>query len=138
MKNDAILVLAAADDPQMTILKKRLAGENIVVGDSAATFQPACAAAQVLFNWSGSLTLLRGVFALCPNLRWVHSRSAGLERTVFPELCESSVPLTNGRGVFSPSLGEFTLGAILYFAKDFRRMIRNQIAGRGEAFDVTP
>jgi phosphoglycerate dehydrogenase-like enzyme len=35
-------------------------------------------------------------------------------------------------------LGEFTLAAILYFAKDFRRMIRNQKAGVWEAFDVMP
>jgi phosphoglycerate dehydrogenase-like enzyme len=33
-------------------------------------------------------------------------------------------------------LGEFVLAAILYFAKDFRRMIRNQEAGVWEAFDV--
>jgi phosphoglycerate dehydrogenase-like enzyme len=44
--------------------------------------------------------------------------------------------LTNGTGVFSASLGEFVLGAILYFAKDFRRMIRNQKAGIWEPFDV--
>jgi len=75
---------------------------------------------------------------MCPNLRWVHSRSVGLERTLFRELVESAVPLTNGVGVFSPSLGEFALGAILYFAKDFRRMIRNQQAGVWEAFDVMP
>ena len=75
---------------------------------------------------------------MCPNLRWVHSRSVGLERTMFPELIESPVPLTNGVGVFSASLGEFALAAILYFAKNFRRMIRNQMAGVWEAFDVMP
>ena len=48
----------------------------------------------------------------------------------------SPVPLTNGRGVFSQSLGEFALGAILYFAKDLRRMNRNQEAGRWEPFDI--
>jgi phosphoglycerate dehydrogenase-like enzyme len=46
--------------------------------------------------------------------------------------------MTNGSGVFSPSLGEFALAAILYFAKDFRRMIRNQMAGVWEQFDVLP
>src|SRR2546425_8593608 len=51
---------------------------------------------------------------------------------------DSPVPLTNGSGVFSASLGEFTLAAILYFAKDFRRMVRNQQAGVWEAFDVMP
>jgi phosphoglycerate dehydrogenase-like enzyme len=44
--------------------------------------------------------------------------------------------LTNGRGVFSASLGEFALAAILYFAKDFRRLIRNQMVHKWEQFDV--
>jgi len=120
------------------MLKKSLVGVEINVGNSAEQFEQSAARATVLFNWSGSLALFRKVFGWCPNLRWVHSLSVGLERTLFPDLSESSVPLTNGAGVFSPSLGEFALGAILYFAKDFRRMLRNQMAGVWEAFDVMP
>jgi phosphoglycerate dehydrogenase-like enzyme len=75
---------------------------------------------------------------MCPNLQWVHTRAAGLDSVLFRELIESPVPLTNGTGVFSPSLAEFVLAAILYFAKDFRRMIRNQYAGVWEAFEVLP
>jgi phosphoglycerate dehydrogenase-like enzyme len=60
-----------------------------------------------------------------------------LEQTLFPELIESEVILTNGSGIFSDSLGEFALAAILYFAKDLRRMIRNQMAGVWEQYDVT-
>jgi phosphoglycerate dehydrogenase-like enzyme len=75
---------------------------------------------------------------MCRNLRWVHSRSVGLDKGLFPELVESDVPLTNGVGVFSASLGEFAAAAMLYFAKDFRRMIRNQQAGVWEPFDVLP
>jgi hypothetical protein len=82
------------------------------------------------------MSLLRDVFAMCPNVRWVHSRAAGLDTVLFPELTDSPVPLTNGSGVFSQSLGEFAVGAILYFAKDFRRMIRNQAAGVWEPFDI--
>jgi phosphoglycerate dehydrogenase-like enzyme len=77
------------------------------------------------------------VFLASHHLRWIHTRSAGLEQTLFPELIESEVILTNGGGVFSPSLAEFALAAILYFAKDFRRMIRNQMARVWEPFDVT-
>ncbi len=71
-----------------------------------------------------------------PEVKWVHSRSAGLEQTLFPELRDSAAMLTNGSGVFSPALGEFVLGAIWYFAKDFRRLVRNQMARRWEQFDV--
>jgi len=138
MSTDTILVLAKPNEAPIALLKQRLTSPNIVVGDSADAFRAAAAEATVLFNWSGSLPLLRTVFGMCPHLRWVHSRSVGLERTLFPEISESSVPITNSIGVYSASLGEFTLAAILYFAKDLRRMIRNQIAGVWQPFDVTP
>jgi phosphoglycerate dehydrogenase-like enzyme len=138
MGNDTILVLADPAEPQLAMLEKQLAGVEIIAGNSVEVFEQAAAHASVLFTWSGSLPLFRKVFGMCPNLRWVHSRSVGLERTLFPELLESPVTLTNGTGVFSASLGEFALAAILYFAKDFRRMVRNQQAGVWEAFDVMP
>jgi phosphoglycerate dehydrogenase-like enzyme len=137
MRNDTILVLANPGEPQLAILNERLTQASTIIGNAAEAFEGDAIRATVLFNWSGSLALFKKVFTMCPNLLWVHSRSVGLERTLFPELIESSVPLTNGAGVFSASLGEFALGAILYFAKDFRRMIRNQMAGMWEAFDVS-
>jgi phosphoglycerate dehydrogenase-like enzyme len=138
MRDDLILVLVSPGEPveaQLAMLRQ-LAGAKIIVGRSAEAFDSYAAGATVLFNWSGPLALFKKVFGMCPNLLWVHSRSVGLERTLFPELVDSAVPLTNGVGVFSASLGEFVLGAILYFAKDFRRMIRNQMAGVWESFDV--
>jgi phosphoglycerate dehydrogenase-like enzyme len=138
MRNYTILILTDPAERQLAMLEKPLAGVKLIAGNSVEAFEQAAIHADVLFNWSGSLALFRNAFGMCPNLRWVHSRSVGLERTLFPELMESSVPLTNGTGVFSASLGEFTLAAILYFAKDFRRMIRNQKAGVWEAFDVMP
>jgi phosphoglycerate dehydrogenase-like enzyme len=138
MRTDNILVLADPAEPQLAMLEKQLAGVKAIAGNSVEAFEQAAVDAGVLFNWSGSLALFRNVFGICPNLRWVHSRSVGLERSLFPELADSPVLLTNGSGVFSASLGEFALAAILYFAKDLRRMIRNQTAGVWEAFDVMP
>src|SRR5271156_2011645 len=127
-----VLVLAQGNDPQLAMLKR----VPHVVGGEAAAFAEAAKDAAVMLNWSGSRELLRAVLAMCPKVKWVHTRWAGLDSLLFPELVESDVTLTNGRGVFSPALGEFALGAILYFAKDFRRMIRNQSAGVWEPFDV--
>src|SRR6202041_2640135 len=92
--------------------------------------------ATVILLWSGTRELLRELFGTCRKVRWIHSRAAGLDNLLFPELVESQILLTNGRGVFSASLGEFVLAAILYFAKDFRRMVRNQAASVWEPFDV--
>jgi phosphoglycerate dehydrogenase-like enzyme len=119
-------------DPQLRLLAglpHRLAG-------SASEINAPAQQVDAILHWSGSRELLRTAFLANPSVRWVHSRSAGLDHLLFPELVESPVPLTNGSGVFSLSLGEFALGAILYFAKDFRRMLRNQEAGRWEPFNV--
>jgi phosphoglycerate dehydrogenase-like enzyme len=129
---NAVLVLAKENDPQL----KRLEKVPHTTGSQAAAFEQEAIKATAILHWSASREVLKTVFAMCPNVKWVHSRSAGLDSALFPELIESDVTLTNGRGVFSASLGEFALAAILYFAKDFRRMIRNQSTGGWEPFDV--
>ncbi|HUL34407.1 MAG TPA: D-2-hydroxyacid dehydrogenase [Candidatus Eisenbacteria bacterium] len=136
MNKDTILLLGKERELPLALLDAIRPQAEIIVGDSLEGFANRTQDARVILNWSGSLELFRGVFLRCPNLRWVHSRSAGLERSLFPELVASEVPLTNGTGVFSDSLGEFVLGAMLYFAKDFRRMIRSQARGAWDPFTV--
>jgi phosphoglycerate dehydrogenase-like enzyme len=131
-KPPLVLVLSNAADPQLEML----AGIQHVVADSTATPASQANNADVILQWAGNRDRLRSALLANPTVRWVHSRAAGLDNILFPELVDSEVLLTNGSGVFSQSLGEFALAAILYFAKDFRRMIRNQQAGRWEQFDV--
>ena len=137
MNSSPLLVLTAPGDNDLPFSAELNKKATIVLGDRAQDFASAAPDADIIYNWSGSLALLRDVFAICPRVRWIHSRSAGLEQVLFPELIASDVVLTNASGVFSPSLGEFALAAILYFAKDLRRMIRNQMAGVWEQFDIT-
>ncbi len=136
MKNLTVLVLADPAERELAMLERLPPSTSIAVGNKPEAFQKLAPEAQVLLNWSTGRKLIEQVFPLAPKLEWVHSRAAGLDSLLFPALVDSPVPVTNGRGVFSQSLGEFALGAILYFAKDFRRMIRNQMAGRWEQFDV--
>ncbi|MFY9912783.1 MAG: D-2-hydroxyacid dehydrogenase [Candidatus Sulfotelmatobacter sp.] len=131
-KENFVLVLASRAAPQFAMLNEI---PHTVCRDVAASAQ-AEQDATVILQWSGTRELLRAMFTRCEKLRWVHSMAAGVDKLLFPELVESPVLLTNGSGVFSPSLGEFVLAAILYFAKDFRRMVRNQVAGAWEQFDV--
>ena len=127
-----VLVLTSGDEPPLHLMS----AIPYVAGSRPEDFAEIASQAEVLFSWSGSRDLLRTVFLACPHLRWVHSRSAGVDGTLFPELVASPVPLTNGSGVFSQSLGEFALAAVLFFAKDFHRMLRNQRAARWEQFEV--
>jgi phosphoglycerate dehydrogenase-like enzyme len=127
-----VLALSESNDSQLALL----ADVPHVIADSSASIDQHAGEAEVILHWSGPRDLLRTAFLANPGVRWVHSRAAGIDSILFPELVQGPVPLTNGSGVFSPSLGEFVLAAILYFAKDFRRMLRNQEAGRWEPFDV--
>jgi phosphoglycerate dehydrogenase-like enzyme len=55
---------------------------------------------------------------------------------LFPELRDSDVVLTNGRGIFAPALAEWAVAAILYFAKNFPRLLRGQRERTWESFTV--
>jgi phosphoglycerate dehydrogenase-like enzyme len=136
MDQYTVVVLANPTEPQLAMLEQLPAETDIAVGESLEAFERTAPEADVIFNWSLTGGLLREVFGKCPHVRWVHSRAAGLDNILFPELVESPVPLTNGSGVFSPSLGEFALASILYFAKDLRRMVQSQAAGRWDPFDI--
>jgi phosphoglycerate dehydrogenase-like enzyme len=80
--------------------------------------------------------LLRVVFPLTKKLRWIHTLSAGVDNLLWPELTESPVLLTNGRGVYRRPLAEWAIAAALFIAKDFRRLVRQQESGVWEPFDV--
>ncbi|MFY9949903.1 MAG: hypothetical protein WAK27_14495, partial [Candidatus Sulfotelmatobacter sp.] len=108
-KENPVLVLASGDDPQFAMLNElphKVCGEVAACGQAAKD-------ATVVLQWSGTRELLRELLATCKKVRWVHSRAAGLDNILFPELVESQIVLTNSRGVYSASLGEFALGAIL-------------------------
>ncbi len=136
MANHTLLVIGDPTDPQLARLEALPPQTDIAVGNSAEAFERSAPEAAVILNWAFSNKTLREIFGRCRSLKWVHTRTAGLDTLLFPELANSPAVLTNGSGVYSPSRGEFVVAAILYFAKDFRRMIRNQEAGRWEAFDI--
>jgi phosphoglycerate dehydrogenase-like enzyme len=131
-----LLVLSKPAAPYLKPLDRLPGPVNLIIGDDPAQLGKAAPHADVVLNamWNGNL--LRTVFPLAKQVRWVHNLSAGVELALFPELVDSPAPLTNGRGVYADSLAEFVLAAALFFAKDFRRMVRNQEAGRWQTFDV--
>ncbi|PYT30555.1 MAG: hydroxyacid dehydrogenase [Acidobacteria bacterium] len=137
MDDITVMVLAHPAEPQLAMLEALPADTNVTAGDKPAAFSRAAPAADVILNWSASLELFEDVWRMSPRVRWVHSRSAGLDGVLFPSLIESPVPLTNSRGVFSGPLGEFVIGAVMFFAKDFRRMALSHMRGVWDQFDIT-
>ena len=136
MNRETLLVLGRPSEPLLARLEAAAADLEIVVGETADDFLAAAPRATMALCWSSSKDLLREVLLKSPQLCWVHIMSAGINHLLSPELLQSRAVVTNGRGIFSGSLGEWVAGAILYFAKDFRRLILSQSEGRWDPFDV--
>jgi phosphoglycerate dehydrogenase-like enzyme len=62
----------------------------------------------------------------CPNLRWVHSATAGVERVLTPAARERDLIITNARGVFSRPIAEYVLLMILAVARRLPQLLELQ------------
>jgi phosphoglycerate dehydrogenase-like enzyme len=120
----------------LALLEGATGDAELVVGSTVDDFAEAAPRATVILAWGASRDLLSRMLVACPQVRWVHIMSAGINHLLSQELDATKAVITNARGVFSPSLGEWVLGAILYFAKDFRRLISSQDEGRWDPFDI--
>lgn len=131
-----LLVLSNPTAAFLKLLDKLPKDTDIVVGNTTEAFAGKTAGADVLVNCFTPLTFFRETFLASPDLKWAHSLSVGVENSLFPELIASPVPLTNARGIYSRSLGEFALAACLWFDKKLDAMRRQQAEGRWVDMDV--
>lgn len=132
-----VIVIGHPADPSLARLEAARELARFVVGQDALTLVRQAPEAEVLLYCHGGRGPFEMAYHRMPRLRWVHIRWAGLDGLMFPALVESdAIPLTNSKGIFSRALAEFAVGAILYFAKDFSRMRRQQAARRWEPFLV--
>ena len=136
MARTKLVVITTPTTPHLELLKRLPSDVEVVIGFTVDELRDAIADADVILNGMNKGDQIKELFPAAKKVRWVHSLSAGVENIMFPELIESPVPLTNARGVFAESLGEFVIAAALYFAKDFPRMLRSQARGKWDQFDV--
>ncbi len=130
-----VWVIARPEDPGLHLLEPPPAGVRFVVGWEPDAFDGAPAPDALLDCWAGPSRIVAAL-RKAPGLRWIHARSAGLDRVLVPEVVAHPAVVTNGRGAFSPALAEFVVAALLFFAKDIRRLVAQQAAGAWEPFDM--
>lgn len=81
--------------------------------------------ANVLFNVSGTAETLGPIISELPFLVWMHSVTAGIDHIMCPEYeLIPDLVITNAKGIFSSSLGEYVIGACLHFNKFIPRLIQ--------------
>lgn len=127
-------VVAKPDDPSLAPLQALAGKVDVVVGADESAFVSAAKPDAIMFA-AGSTAAFERVWNAAGGATWVHSRFAGVEHALFPALRDSDAIVTNGRGAFAPALAEFTLGALLHFAKSFRRLIDSQREQRWDPFE---
>ncbi len=101
-------------------------GAEYVMAESMPDVRAHLADCDVVFHYGRPRDALSANWALTGRLRWVHVGGVGVDWTLFPELVESDVVLTNSRGVFDTTLPEYLLSLMLALLKDLPGTIRAQ------------
>lgn len=102
--------------------------------------------AEIIFMLDAPAIILAHVIPFAPNLRWIHSFFAGVDgicsqlkqlRSIDEpgmSMTQNNLLVTNAKGVFSSSLKEYVIAAILYFAKQVPRLEKNKQDKKWERF----
>jgi phosphoglycerate dehydrogenase-like enzyme len=126
MSSSKILVIAKPEASYLQLLDQLPSDAERVIGDHPEAFANQAKDADVILNCAAPLEVFGKVFLMAPNVKWVHSLSAGVANSLSPEFVASPVPLTNGRDVSSSSLAEFAILGALYFDKRVGEMREHQ------------
>jgi phosphoglycerate dehydrogenase-like enzyme len=135
-KSFNVLVLSNPAASHLKVLDKLPDTARLTVTEDRELALKTAPNADIIFNAVFNADLLKAVFPLAPKLQWIHNISAGVDHIIFPELRASPIPLTNGRGAFKRSLGEFVIAGMMYFAKNMRQMLATKASGHWDQFDV--
>jgi phosphoglycerate dehydrogenase-like enzyme len=65
--------------------------------------------------------------SVLPSAEWLHSFSAGVDRILTPRVAESSVTLSNSRGVHATPIAEHIIAFMLNFSRGFVGTFPNQV-----------
>ena len=131
-----LLAIVPPDFAPLETLRREMPEVTIASGHQAAELRRHAASAEVVLLAPRHVSALSELWGDFRSLRWIHSLAAGVESLPFDLLRRSAVVVTNSSGLYGDALGEFAIAAMLWFAKDFRRLERNQATRSWEPYTV--
>lgn len=137
MPGPLLLVIADPSAPFLRFLTPLQNQMRIVIAKDAETLKRNASEAEILLFTQGSAGLLDEFLPLASGVKWMHNLWTGVEGLMGPAVEAHPAPLTNGRGAFRAPLADWVTAAMLFFAFDLRRVIRQQEAGVWEPFTST-
>ena len=93
--------------------------DGLAHGDAEASM----AEAEVLLRGGIAASALDHVLERAPQLRWIHSISAGVDEVVTPLSRQRGVLITNARGVFSAPIAEYVVMICLVIARRLPQLL---------------
>ena len=131
-----LLVIAPTPFAPLELLRRELPELELTVGTEAAELRRDARKADAILVAPRFGSVLSELWLDLTKVRWIHTLAAGVEFLPFDLLRRSDVVVTNSRGLYADALAEFVVAAMLWFAKDLRRLVRNQDAGKWEPYTV--
>ncbi|HEX7809497.1 MAG TPA: D-2-hydroxyacid dehydrogenase [Thermoanaerobaculia bacterium] len=131
-----LLVIAPPTFAGLELLQREAPGIELVTGTHPDTLREHATHADAVLIAPRYGSVLTELWNDLGHVRWLHTLAAGVEFLPFDLLRRSEMVVTNSRGLYADALGEFAIAAMLWFAKDLRRLARNQEAHRWEPFTV--
>ncbi len=117
-------VLLTGNASEEDIARIRAVSSDLVVAGARNMEEAVALAAEaevvLAGRWSDEL------WQSAPNLRWVQSGGAGVERFLTPDFVASPIILTNAAGVYAIPIADHVLALMLAFSRGLPRHFRNQ------------
>lgn len=129
-----LLAIAPPRFGPLQLLQREAPDVEVTVGTDAASLLGAASKADAVLIAPRFGSVLTEIWREIQGVRWIHTLAAGVEFLPFDLLRRSEVVVTNSRGLYADNLGEFAIAAMLWFAKDLRRLIRNQQEARWDPY----
>jgi D-2-hydroxyacid dehydrogenase (NADP+) len=122
MEDNMKVVTSELSDDELAVLKSVDPTVEIVLADTDDDVYREIADAEALIGPKPTPELLRRA----ERLRWIQLKWVGVSRMMFPELANSDIVLTNGRGITTVPIAEHTMALILAWARCLPSSVRNQ------------
>lgn len=103
-------------------IREYLEGHEFVICEDVDSFKREIADADAMFGYRITPEML----ARAKRLKWIQFGSAGIDHTVFPELLESDVILTNFSGIHMAPVAEHVLALMLGLTRRLDIAVRQQ------------
>jgi D-2-hydroxyacid dehydrogenase (NADP+) len=105
------------------LVREKCANSNIVLISDERELLKEIKDADIYFAWR----ITREVYKAANKLKWFHSGVAGVGASLFPEIVESPLIITNSRGISASTIAEHALFLMLALSRQMKIYFNYQI-----------